>query len=525
MKTTPKSPSLSLVGNDVPKIKISITVEREATGEQEQIVIPLKLDPNTILKVTDKDSLIKALDKMEEPFTATAHDMVQQTQSACFKLYKDPAGIDDDVSTSGVNSKKKESKIRVLENTGFYKFELPFALSSTKTILKTSSVQEALLKQQALIGKSYRKVLSLIKDLNPYFYLPPTTNHDFVELFASKLKEAQNKQLDEILQPLNDGSLAIPLQVDSELPLLLSPNQLNALLQEYNAGLGKSALRMNLDCINDLPIEQYDGTVYVRPDEVIVKRQKGQRNLPRIPTDLNTVQNTMIHIEVAGQRHLIAATSMEDGFNQVLAFLIHNKLHRTHRVVVITDGARNIQQAIETVLHPVGIKPLVFWDWFHVSKRCSELISSANLGSKEYKKGVKKRLNAYLWINDLKGALDYLDFVKRKYQQASSKLDEVKDYLNRKSPYLTNYALRKRIGLSNSSNRVEKLNDVAVASRQKHNGMSWSQLGSSNLALIAVTYMNGYLRKGIEDGFENVQLFTLNSKCNQYWCDEYKAVA
>jgi hypothetical protein len=36
------------------------------------------------------------------------------------------------------------------------------------------------------------------------------------------------------------------------------------------------------------------------------------------------------------------------------------------------------------------------------------------------------------------------------------------------------YAVRRQLGLRNSSNRGEKANDLLVAARQKHNGMSWS---------------------------------------------------
>ena len=58
-------------------------------------------------------------------------------------------------------------------------------------------------------------------------------------------------------------------------------------------------------------------------------------------------------------------------------------------------------------------------------------------------------------------------------------------YLERNRPYLPCYAVRKRLGLRNSSNRGEKANDLLVSDRQKHNGMSWSPCGS--IALTAVT--------------------------------------
>ena len=56
---------------------------------------------------------------------------------------------------------------------------------------------------------------------------------------------------------------------------------------------------------------------------------------------------------------------------------------------------------------------------------------------------------------------------------------------------MTCYALRHELGLRISSNRVEKANDLVVAARQKHNGMSWSRKGSGALAIITTTMING----------------------------------
>ena len=64
-------------------------------------------------------------------------------------------------------------------------------------------------------------------------------------------------------------------------------------------------------------------------------------------------------------------------------------------------------------------------------------------------------------------------------------------YLDKNYSYIPCYALRKELGLRNSSNPVEKANDVAVAQRQKHNGMSWSKHGSSALSHIRAIYLNG----------------------------------
>jgi hypothetical protein len=69
-------------------------------------------------------------------------------------------------------------------------------------------------------------------------------------------------------------------------------------------------------------------------------------------------------------------------------------------------------------------------------------------------------------------------------------LGELTGYLERKESQIVCYALRHGLGLRVSSNRVEKANDLLVAQRQKHNGMSWSFDGSGSLASITMIMQN-----------------------------------
>ena len=53
--------------------------------------------------------------------------------------------------------------------------------------------------------------------------------------------------------------------------------------------------------------------------------------------------------------------------------------------------------------------------------------------------------------------------------------------------------MHKELGLINSSNAVEKHNDLIVSARQKGRGMSWSRSGSNNLVAIKTAAINGQL--------------------------------
>ena len=69
------------------------------------------------------------------------------------------------------------------------------------------------------------------------------------------------------------------------------------------------------------------------------------------------------------------------------------------------------------------------------------------------------------------------------------------NYLTKNRPMIPVYAVRKALGLRNSSNRVEKANDLIVADRQKHNGMSWSKSGSMSLASVTALKQNKEYKK------------------------------
>ena len=63
-------------------------------------------------------------------------------------------------------------------------------------------------------------------------------------------------------------------------------------------------------------------------------------------------------------------------------------------------------------------------------------------------------------------------------------------YVDKNRPMIPVYAARKELGLRNASNRGEKANDLIVAARQKHNGMSWSKSGSVSLASVTALKKN-----------------------------------
>ena len=88
------------------------------------------------------------------------------------------------------------------------------------------------------------------------------------------------------------------------------------------------------------------------------------------------------------------------------------------------------------------------------------------------------------------GASEYLASLDPANIKNRKWLDDLLAYFQKKGDAITCYALRAKLGLRNSSNLVEKANDLIVAERQKHNGMSWSPDASGALAALQMIYLN-----------------------------------
>ena len=73
-------------------------------------------------------------------------------------------------------------------------------------------------------------------------------------------------------------------------------------------------------------------------------------------------------------------------------------------------------------------------------------------------------------------------------------------YFERHEEYIPCYAVRKELGLRNSSNKGEKMNDILVSVRQKNNSMSWSNNGSVGLATLTGLKKNREYKKWFKEG-------------------------
>ena len=119
-----------------------------------------------------------------------------------------------------------------------------------------------------------------------------------------------------------------------------------------------------------------------------------------------------------------------------------------------------------------------------IQKKCKELLSMA-LKGREIRNVVLEKLLPLLWHGLVDDTINHLNSLSASQIKNEKELSHLTGYLAKNRPMIPAYAVRRELGLRNSSNRGEKANDLIVANRQKHNRMSWSTSGS--LALASVT--------------------------------------
>ena len=353
-----------------------------------------------------------------------------------------------------------------------------------------------------LVSKlSYREtadVLNRVLHRDESVSVKTSTLEDWVESYGESLFEGYMSKAEEILDSydidkqsgiISEGASLPPSVLNPELPAVIGEKQARHLITEYNRGRD----RMTKLKYDDLAsgIEEGPGKCcYISVDDIGVRFQKPERK-GKCKKGRSFIENTVIHIQAEGKQYTLTAIGMDKAFKLLVAFLLENRLMEDYRLVFFSDGATCIRDNIEKYF---GFRQYtIILDWLHLEKKCNEFLSMGIKGSKDEKQRIKKELASILWTGRHQNAICYLESLKKSQVRNAVKIEELKDYIRRKSPNLTCYALRHELNLRISSNRVEKANDLVVAARQKHNGMSWSKNGSGALAVITVTVINGEL--------------------------------
>lgn len=238
---------------------------------------------------------------------------------------------------------------------------------------------------------------------------------------------------------------------------------------------------------NPVPYEVRSESVLVSIDPVGVKKQKEQRQDSPPQGKREMVYQTVAHVQHGEQVYTLNGSCIGVVLKFILAFLLHNDLLK-YNLIFFVDGQRSLHNAILALFAWFGPLQLVL-DWVHLQDKCHTLLSIA-LKGRDRRNQVLEQLLPLLWLGLVERAIALLQSIDPAQVKDQTRLDKLIGYFQRQQPYIPCYAIRKHLGLRNSSNLGEKANDLLVSSRQKHNGMSWSASGSVALAALTALVRN-----------------------------------
>jgi len=256
---------------------------------------------------------------------------------------------------------------------------------------------------------------------------------------------------------------------------------------------------------NVIGYEVAEATVNVSIDDVGVKRQKesrqqtdGEETIEGAAEEVEIsaakgapehkyVHNTIAHVEHSGLSYVLNGSSVVQVLRLVIAFLLDNKLIGLG-LIFFVDGQKTLHAALLKSFSYFRWVQLIL-DWFHLEEKCGQQLSLA-LAGKEKRNQALAEILKLLWLGLVAQAITYLRQLDPSWIKNQEALEQMIKYLERNQGYIPAYAVRKELGLRNSSNRGEKCNDLLVSERQKHNGMSWSKSGSVALASLTAVVQN-----------------------------------
>jgi len=267
----------------------------------------------------------------------------------------------------------------------------------------------------------------------------------------------------------------------------------------------KAADAMNIKHFDPSAYEDPETSVNISIDDVCVKRQSEMRPKNEGKEQPKRVNNTVIHVQHGSRKNMLNADSIPAAIKLLIGLLLNSQL-LAKQLVFFTDGARDIHSWIAKLFCFANFK--IILDWYHLSKKCREQLSMIMHGSKSRNAFLEKLL-PYLWFGNVSSAIKLLNDLESKQVRNQELLKKLVEYLERVREYIPNYALRKELGLRSSSNLGEKANDILVATRQKHNGMSWSNSGSIAFATLSATYYNDELKEYVYNDRVSLQLLSV----------------
>jgi len=286
--------------------------------------------------------------------------------------------------------------------------------------------------------------------------------------------------------------------------------------------------RVNVDgdlSENPVPYEAPECTVNISIDDVGVKRQKAERDVQDQSADEREreqeteqkiekkteqkiekktekrkrkyVHTTVIHAEKDDQSSIVIGHGLKHVLSLLIALLVNSECLR-YRFQFFTDGYTILHEAIRRCFSWYSNLAIIL-DWYHLEEKCKMQLSLAMTG-RVIRNEVLTELLPLLWYGLVDHAIAFIKTLDPSQIKDPDAITKLIGYFERNRAHIPCYAVRKELGLRNSSNIGEKMNDLVVSDRQKHNGMSWSVSGSVALASLTALARNNESALWFEEG-------------------------
>jgi hypothetical protein len=356
--------------------------------------------------------------------------------------------------------------------------------------------------------ESYRKTSRLLNRIRYQMEdgTPSRTVREQAEGEGERLMQAIDRKAEQILQVHGltpDGLFEGEGKMDQgQEPVTLPETQVTA-------ALARCQERVPVACDlsqNPVPYEAPAGTVNITIDDVQVKRQKAERTAhsqeskPTTPPEKRTrkaVHTTVVHLEHDKQSYVLAGHGIAHVLRLVLALLLNSGLVGS-RFQFFTDGYTLLHDAIRRCFSWYGNLAIML-DWYHLKEKCKRQLSLAMKG-RALRNEALTELLPLLWYGLVDQAIDVINALATSSIKNPEALTTLIRYVERNRAHIPCYAVRKELGLRNSSQIGEKMNDLVVSERQKHHGMSWSVSGSVALASLTVLARNHEYAQWFDEG-------------------------
>jgi hypothetical protein len=343
---------------------------------------------------------------------------------------------------------------------------------------------------------SYRKA---VKKLNRIRHeeegTPLKTLANIVEIEGENIQSEMISKSKQILKENDFSTEATPLKCKNTVSyeqikckVALKEEVLETVINEYN--LNKQP-EFRIDISEKFNFyENTKKTTNISIDDVSVKKQKLKRPKDIEKTDVAKIhynRNTIVHVENKDGKYYLNSSSTKNVMPILIAFLIHNKCLKSY-LQFFVDGEQTLQNTVLASFRWFKSFGIIL-DWYHLIDKCKRELSSA-LNNTKFRNTTLTKIIHLLWFGKINDAIDLLRNLDKTYIKSEDNLVKLINYFERNRTFIPCYALRKNLGLRISSNKGEKANDLLVANRQKHQGMSWSKNGSISLTTVTAIHRN-----------------------------------